>query len=71
MLALSRHMTVTLFASLVSFIAALITFIAFIIDIALYAYVKNKMENLGFSSGATITGPGQYSHPLTWSISVH
>ncbi|KIM65422.1 hypothetical protein SCLCIDRAFT_112666 [Scleroderma citrinum Foug A] len=58
LLALSQHITVTLFTSLVSFIAALIAFIAFIIDIALYAYVKNKMENLGFSSGATVTGPG-------------
>ncbi|KAL4061678.1 actin cortical patch SUR7/pH-response regulator pali [Scleroderma yunnanense] len=58
LLALSQHITMTLFASLVSFIAALLTFIAFIIDIALYAYVKNQMENLGFSSGDTITGPG-------------
>lgn len=64
LLALSQHITVTLFASLVSFIAALITFIAFIIDVALYAYVKNQMENLGFSGGATITGPGQFDPDL-------
>ncbi|KAG6332459.1 hypothetical protein ID866_6631 [Astraeus odoratus] len=49
LLATSQHITITLFASLVAFIAALITFIAFIIDIALLAYVRNQMENLGLS----------------------
>ncbi|KAH7882204.1 hypothetical protein F5I97DRAFT_437213 [Phlebopus sp. FC_14] len=57
LLSLSQHITVTLFASLVSFLAALLTLIAFVIDIALFAYVKNQMGNLGFGSD-TITGPG-------------
>ncbi|KAF9228114.1 pali-domain-containing protein [Gyrodon lividus] len=57
LLSFSQHITVTLIASLVSFLAALITLIAFAIDIALYAYFKNEMGNLGFGS-QTITGPG-------------
>ncbi|KIN96619.1 hypothetical protein M404DRAFT_16857 [Pisolithus tinctorius Marx 270] len=57
LLALSQHITVTLFASLVGFLAALLAFIAFIIDVALFAYVKDQMGNLGFG-GNTITGPG-------------
>ncbi|KAI6003180.1 pali-domain-containing protein [Pisolithus orientalis] len=57
LLALSQHITVTLFASLVGFLAALLAFIAFIIDVALFAYVKDQMGNLGFG-GSTITGPG-------------
>ncbi|KIJ07786.1 hypothetical protein PAXINDRAFT_173249 [Paxillus involutus ATCC 200175] len=57
LLSFSQHITVTLIASLVSFLAATITLIAFAIDIALYAYFKNAMGNLGFGS-QTITGPG-------------
>ncbi|KAI6030318.1 pali-domain-containing protein [Pisolithus marmoratus] len=57
LLALSQHITVTLYASLVGFLAALLAFIAFLIDVALFAYVKNQMGNLGFG-GSTITGPG-------------
>ncbi|KAH0833944.1 pali-domain-containing protein [Lanmaoa asiatica] len=53
----SQHITFTLVASLVSFLAAILTLIAFAIDIALYAYFKNQMGNLGFG-GNTITGPG-------------
>ncbi|KIK93813.1 hypothetical protein PAXRUDRAFT_828590 [Paxillus rubicundulus Ve08.2h10] len=53
----SQHITFTLIASLVSFLAAAITLIAFAIDIALYAYFKNAMGNLGFES-QTVTGPG-------------
>ncbi|KIJ61260.1 hypothetical protein HYDPIDRAFT_116273 [Hydnomerulius pinastri MD-312] len=57
LLSLSQHITVTLFASLTSFLAALLTLIAFAIDIALFAYVKNEMGNLGYG-GETITAPG-------------
>ncbi|KAI5983906.1 hypothetical protein EDD15DRAFT_2178192 [Pisolithus albus] len=57
LLALSQHITVTLFASLVGFVAALLAFIAFLIDIALFGYLKNQMGNLGYG-GNTITGPG-------------
>ncbi|KAG9311107.1 hypothetical protein JVU11DRAFT_9016 [Chiua virens] len=53
----SQHITVTLLASLISFLAATLTTIAFAIDIALYAYFKNQMGNLGYGSN-TITGPG-------------
>ncbi|KAI9457398.1 hypothetical protein HD554DRAFT_2207207 [Boletus coccyginus] len=48
LLSFSQHITVTLIASLVSFLAATLTLIAFAIDIALYAYFKNQMDNLGF-----------------------
>ncbi|KAN0080111.1 hypothetical protein V8E55_009677 [Tylopilus felleus] len=57
LLGLSQHITVTLFASLISFLAATLTLISFAIDIALYAYFKNQMGDLGFG-GKTITGPG-------------
>jgi len=57
LLSFSQHITVTLLASLVSFLAATITLIAFAIDIALYAYFKNQMGDLGYGS-KTITGPG-------------
>jgi len=53
----SQHITVTLIASLISFLAAILAVIAFAIDIALYAYFKNQMGDLGFD-GDTITGPG-------------
>lgn len=57
LLSLSTHLTVTLFASLVSFLAALITLIAFAIDIALFALVKHEMDNLDIGA-KTNTGPG-------------
>ncbi|KAG8215204.1 hypothetical protein J3R82DRAFT_8743 [Butyriboletus roseoflavus] len=57
LLSFSQHITITLLASLVSFLAATLTVIAFAIDIALYAYFKNQMGQLGFG-GNTITGPG-------------
>ena len=65
----SQHITVTLIASLFSFLAAILALIAFAIDIALYAYFKNQMGNLGFG-GNTITGPGMFvlltcNHVLT------
>ena len=57
LLSLSTHLTVTLLASLVSFLAAVITLIAFAVDIALLALVKHEMNNLDISA-RTITGPG-------------
>ncbi|EIW76851.1 pali-domain-containing protein [Coniophora puteana RWD-64-598 SS2] len=53
----STHVTVTLVASVLSFLAALLALLAFIIDIALYAWVKHEMGNLGVPE-STITGPG-------------
>jgi hypothetical protein len=57
LLSLSSHITVTLVASIVSFLAAVIAFIAFIVDIALYAYVKHEMTKL-HAGANTLTGPG-------------
>jgi hypothetical protein len=56
-LALSTHITVTLLASLVSFLAAILTLIAFAIDIALFALVGHEMDRLG-AGITTKTGPG-------------
>ncbi|KAF8811895.1 pali-domain-containing protein [Phlegmacium glaucopus] len=56
-LSLSTHITVTLIASLVSFLAALLTLIAFAIDIALFALVNHEMDRLGAGT-TTKTGPG-------------
>ncbi|KIM89932.1 hypothetical protein PILCRDRAFT_812712 [Piloderma croceum F 1598] len=58
LLSLSSHITVTLLASIVSFLAALITLIAFAIDIALFAFVKHEMKKLTGVSSSTNTAPG-------------
>jgi uncharacterized RDD family membrane protein YckC len=60
LLSFSQHITVTLLASLASLLAATLALIAFAIDIALYAYFKNQMGNLGFGGSSTITGPGMF-----------
>ncbi|KAG1853841.1 pali-domain-containing protein [Suillus tomentosus] len=57
LLSFSQHITITLVASLVSFLAALITLVAFAINIALFAYVKQELGTLNISE-STITGPG-------------
>jgi hypothetical protein len=57
LLSLSTHITVTLIASLMSFLAALLTLIAFAIDIALFALVKHEMNKLEIGA-STITAPG-------------
>ncbi|KAG8800878.1 hypothetical protein FRC16_001857 [Serendipita sp. 398] len=54
LLSFSTHLTVTLIASLVSFLGATLTLIVFAIDIALYARVKARMNNIG---GKTNAGP--------------
>jgi len=46
LLSLSTHITVTLLASLTSFLAAVLTLIAFAIDIALFAVVKHRVGNV-------------------------
>jgi hypothetical protein len=54
LLSFSTHLTVVLVASLVSFLGCLLTLIVFAIDIALFAYVKGQMNNVG---GSTMPGP--------------
>ncbi|KAF8591704.1 pali-domain-containing protein [Ramaria rubella] len=58
LLSFSTHLTITLIASLVSFLAALITLIAFAIDIALFALTKHEIDNLGGVPSNTDAGPG-------------
>jgi len=57
-LSLSTHITLTLLASIMSFLAALITLIAFAIDIALFAFVKHEMKKLTNIDSNTNTAPG-------------
>ncbi|KAG2143888.1 pali-domain-containing protein [Suillus cothurnatus] len=57
LLSMSQHITITLVASLVSFLAALLTLVAFAINIALFVYVKHELGTLNISE-TTITGPG-------------
>jgi hypothetical protein len=54
----STHLTLSLIASVLAFLSAALTFIAFLIDIALYAFVKHEMKNLVGVSDVTLTGPG-------------
>jgi len=57
LLSFSTHVTVTLLASITSFLAAILTLIAFAIDIALYALVKHEMNKLQIGAN-TNTAPG-------------
>ncbi|KAI0069317.1 pali-domain-containing protein [Artomyces pyxidatus] len=54
----STHITLTLISSLTAFLAALLTLIAFAIDIALYAFVHDKQNNLSGVHVRTVAGPG-------------
>ncbi|KAF9078307.1 hypothetical protein BDP27DRAFT_1378802 [Rhodocollybia butyracea] len=54
----SSHVTVTLIASILSFLAALLTLIAFVIDIALFAFLHHEVGNISSLQGRTITAPG-------------
>ncbi|KAI0308675.1 pali-domain-containing protein [Amylostereum chailletii] len=56
--AFSTHITLMLLASILSFLAALLTLIAFAIDIALFVFVHNKMNNLDNVRVKTDTGAG-------------
>lgn len=59
LLSLSSHVTVTLLASLASFLAALLALIAFAVDIALYAFVKHEVHKLSGVASNTNTAPGE------------
>ncbi|KAJ3808518.1 hypothetical protein F5876DRAFT_78667 [Lentinula aff. lateritia] len=54
----SSHVTVTLIASILSFLAALLTLIAFAIDIALYAFLHHEIGKISSIQGSTDTAPG-------------
>ncbi|GLB44587.1 putative SUR7/PalI family protein [Lyophyllum shimeji] len=58
LMSFSQHVTVTLAASLTSFLAAFITLIAFAIDIALFAYLKHQVNKLPDVNGNTTAGAG-------------
>jgi hypothetical protein len=55
---LSSHVTMALFASLLSFIAALLTIIALAIDIALYVIVHDRVHRLHDVQVHTVAAPG-------------
>ncbi|KAH7335551.1 pali-domain-containing protein [Rhizoctonia solani] len=58
LLSFSQHLTVTLFASLTSFLAAFFVLIAFLCDIALFAYLKRRTSKLDNAVPSTKPGPG-------------
>lgn len=58
LMSFSQHVTITLFASLMSFLAAMLTLIAFACDIALYAFLKHQVDKLTDLDPTTKTGPG-------------
>jgi hypothetical protein len=55
---LSSHVTLALFASILSFIAAFLTLIAFAIDIALYIIVHDRVQRLLDGRIRTVAAPG-------------
>lgn len=63
----STHITVTLIASLLSFLAALLTLIAFAIDIAFFALVQHEVKELGIET-TTKPGPGSSIPPFFSSL---
>ena len=63
MLFRSAHVTLTLLASLASFLAALAALVAFAVDIALYAWVKHEMGKLNGVGSTTDTAPGECQCP--------
>jgi len=54
----SSHVTVTLVASILSFLAALLTLIAFAIDIALYAFLHHEVGKIPALNASTNPAPG-------------
>ncbi|KAK0497852.1 hypothetical protein EDD18DRAFT_1159766 [Armillaria luteobubalina] len=58
LMSFSQHVTVTLFASLTSFLAAFLTLIAFACDIALLVYLKHQVNKLNDLDPTTKAGPG-------------
>jgi len=58
LLSFSQHLTVTLFASLVSFLASFFVLVAFACDIALFVYFKRRVSKLDNVTASTKPGPG-------------
>ncbi|CAE6512725.1 hypothetical protein RSOLAG22IIIB_06525 [Rhizoctonia solani] len=58
LLSFSQHLTVTLIASLTSFLAAFFVLIAFLCDIALFAYLKRRTSKLDNIVTSTKPAPG-------------
>lgn len=58
LMSFSQHITVTLFASLMSFLAAFLTLVAFACDIALLAFLKHQVNKLNDLDPSTKAGPG-------------
>lgn len=57
-LALSQHLTIALWATLVAWLAGLITFIAFLCDVVLFAHTRTQFKKLNLGT-RTIPGPGK------------
>ncbi|KAK0478849.1 hypothetical protein IW261DRAFT_1481227 [Armillaria novae-zelandiae] len=58
LMSFSQHVTVTLLASITSFLAAFLTLIAFACDIALLVYLKHQVNKLNDLDPSTKGGPG-------------
>jgi len=58
LLSMSQHVTVTLIASLMSFLAAALTLIAFAIDIALFVFLRHQVDKLPDVQSKTTPSPG-------------
>lgn len=56
--AFSQHLTISLIASILSFLAAILTLIAFAIDIALFVRVRHEVNKLPGVRARTTPGPG-------------
>ena len=67
---LSSHVTLALFASLLSFIAALLTIIALAIDIALYVIVHDRVHRLHDVQVRTVAAPGMAKNPFPFPLLV-
>ncbi|KAB5593930.1 SUR7/pali family protein [Ceratobasidium theobromae] len=58
LLSFSEHLTVALFASLMSFLASFFVLIAFLCDIALFAYLRRRASNLDGATSSSRPGNG-------------
>ena len=65
-MSISQSVTVTLFASLTSFLAAFLTLIAFACDIALFVYLKQQAGKVRGVTSKTIPSA---SKPISFSVS--
>ncbi|EKM76195.1 hypothetical protein AGABI1DRAFT_115948 [Agaricus bisporus var. burnettii JB137-S8] len=57
LLALSQHLTIALWATLIAWLAGLLTFIAFLCDVVLFAHTRTQFKKLNLGT-RTIPGPG-------------